>query len=183
MTKEALLIVDLQNDYFPDGKWVLSGIEAASTNAARLLAAHRDAGKDIIHVRHESQSPDAPFFHAGTLGAEIHPSVAPSGDEAVVVKHAANSFRDTGLENLLKEKGIDQLTICGAMSQMCVDATTRAAADLGFACTVVHDACAARDTAFNGVDVPAAQVHAAFMSSLGFGYARVVGTDDFLSST
>lgn len=182
MTKEALLIVDLQNDYFPGGKWVLDRIEAASANAARLLAAYRDAGNPVIHIRHETQSPEAPFFHAGSDGAEIHSSVTPANDEPVIVKHAANSFRGTDLESRLRNEGIEKLTICGAMSQMCIDATTRAAADLEFTCTVVHDACAAKATAFDGVEVPAEQVHAAYMASLGFGYARVIATDEALGA-
>lgn len=182
MSKKALVIVDLQNDYFPNGKWVLDGIEAASANAARLIAASREAGVPVVHVHHESGA-DAPFFNPGTEGAEINGSVKPADGEETVLKHAPNGFKDTKLEAILRRGDIEQLTICGAMSQMCIDATTRAAADLGFACTVIHDACAARATAFDGVDVPAQQVHAAFMASLGFGYAKVVSTDEYLADS
>ena len=67
------------------------------------------------------------------------------------------------------------------MSHMCVDAGTRAASDLGYRCVVVHDACATRDQEFEGAVVPAAQVHAAFMTALKFGYAASVSTEEYLS--
>ena len=106
MSKKALVIVDLQNDYFPNGKWVLDGIEAASANAARLIAASRQAGIPVVHVRHESGA-DAPFFNPGTSGAKIHGSVKPADDEEVVLKHAANSFKDTDLEHILRRGDIE----------------------------------------------------------------------------
>ena len=67
------------------------------------------------------------------------------------------------------------------MSHMCIDATTRAAADLGFSCTVIHDACATRDLVFGETVIPAAQVHGAFMAALAPIYARVVSLEEFLS--
>jgi nicotinamidase-related amidase len=182
MTKKALIIVDLQNDYFPGGKWVLEGIEKAASNAARLIMAAREAGIPVIHVRHESTSTDAPFFVAGTPGANTHDLVRPAAPEPIVLKHSANSFKDTDLAELLNRHGVEEVTICGAMSQMCIDATTRAAADIGYACTVVHDACAARGVVFDGVEVTAQQVHTAFMGSLGFGYAKIIGTDEYLTT-
>ncbi|HYF85752.1 MAG TPA: hypothetical protein VD964_04990, partial [Azospirillum sp.] len=57
---------------------------------------------------------------------------------------------------------------------------TRAAVDFGYKATVVHDACASRDLAFGGITVPAAHVHAAFMAALGFAYATLPSTDEFL---
>lgn len=101
--------------------------------------------------------------------------------ETVVLKHFPNAFRETGLKELLDNQGIENLVIIGSMSHMCIDATTRAAKDFGYNVRVVHDACASRDLEFNGSMVPAAQVHAAFMSALGFAYAEVISTATFLS--
>ncbi|PTL76440.1 cysteine hydrolase family protein [Vitiosangium sp. GDMCC 1.1324] len=182
MSKRALIIIDLQNDYFPDGKWPLSGINAAADNAARLIAAARTSGELVVHVRHEAQSADAPFFAPGSDGAAIHKKVAPVAAESVVVKHHINSFRETALEELLDRHGVDELVICGAMSHMCIDGGVRAANDLGYGCTLIHDACATRDLEFGGVRVPAAQVHAAFMAALSFAYAKTLSTDEFLAS-
>ncbi|AZC33719.1 cysteine hydrolase family protein [Pseudomonas chlororaphis] len=183
MAKQALIVVDIQNDYFPNGKWPLVGVEAAADNAARLIQAFRDSGQQVVHIRHEFTSDSAPFFTPGSSGAQLHAKVTNRADEPVVLKHFVNSFRETELEAILDQHGIEQLVVVGSMSHMCIDGVTRAAADLGYDVTVIHDACATRDLEFNGVVVPAAQVHAAFMSSLGFAYASVVPTDEFLAGS
>ena len=180
MTKKALRIIDLQKDYFPGGKWTLEGIDAASSNAVRLVAAERDAGNLVVHVRHEFPTSDAPFFTPGSEGAEIHKDVQPISGETVILKNQVNSFRDTNLKDILDRNDIEEVVICGAMSHMCVDAATRAANDFGYRCTVIHDACASRDLEFNGVRVPAQQAHAAYMASLGFAYANTISTDEYL---
>jgi len=182
MSTQALIVVDLQNDYFPAGKWPLVGIEAAADNAARIINAAREAGQLVVHIRHEFTTDDAPFFAPGSEGAKLHPKVLNRPEEPVVLKHFINSFRDTRLKTLLDEHRIDELLIIGAMSHMCIDGITRAAVDLGYKATVVHDACASRDLEFNGLTVPAAHVHAAFMAALGFGYAQVVSTEEYLAS-
>lgn len=182
MAKQALIVVDIQNDYFPNGKWPLVSAEAAADNAARLIQAFRDSGQQVVHIRHEFTSDSAPFFTPGSSGAQLHAKVVNRADEPVVLKHFVNSFRETELKAILDEHGIDQLVVVGSMSHMCIDGVTRAAADLGYDVTVIHDACATRDLEFNGIVVPAAQVHAAFMSALGFAYASVVSTESFLGS-
>lgn len=174
----GLVIVDIQNDYFPGGRMTLEQIERAAENAAQLLAHFRATGQPTFHIQHTWEDASAPFFVAGTPGAAIHESVGPQPGEPVIVKHFPNSFRESRLLEALKGAGVDRLAICGAMSHMCIDATTRSAADLGFDCVVAHDACATTNVEFGGQRVPAAEVHAAFMSALGFAYAKVVPTTD-----
>lgn len=168
MADTALLVIDVQNDYFPDGKYPLAGMAAAAAKVAELIAAARWNRIPVVHVRHESQRDDAGFFVEGTPGAEINEAVAPLSDEPVVVKKNVNAFLDTGLDALLKEQGVGSLVIVGAMSHMCVDAATRAALDLGYGVTLAHDATATRDLAFGDVEVPAASVQAALMAALEF---------------
>jgi nicotinamidase-related amidase len=180
--RNAVIVVDLQNDYFPGGRWTLSNIESASANAAKVIAAARESGDLLVHIRHEFESDAAPFFTPGSDGAKTHESVKALNNEDVMVKHQVNSFRDTKLKNLLDDNKIENVIVCGAMSNMCVDAVTRAAHDYGFKVSVVHDACASRELEFNGVQVPAEQVHAAFMSSLGFAYATMITTQEFVTS-
>ncbi|HCR1545524.1 Isochorismatase [Pseudomonas putida] len=178
--KRALIVVDIQNDYFPGGLWTLSGVEAAAAKAAQVMAAFRESGDLVVHIRHEFTSMDAPFFRPGSEGAQIHPSVINLAGEPVVLKHYINSFRETELKDILDRHGIDEVVIVGNMSHMCVDGCTRAAVDFGYRTTVLHDACSTLDLEFNGVKVPAAHVHAAFMAALGFGYAPVISTDEYL---
>jgi len=181
MSKQALVLIDIQNDYFPGGRWTLSGMQAAADNAGRLLAAFRSRGDLVVHVRHEDTSDDAAFFAAGSEGAAIHAKVAPKAGETVIVKHHVNAFRDTPLKDILDRNGITAAVFCGAMSHMCVDAAVRAAGDFGYECTVVHDACATRDLEFGGRVVAAADAHAAYMSALGFAYAKLCSTPDYLA--
>jgi len=177
----ALLLVDIQNDYFPGGKMELVGINEAAAQAQVLLAEFRRRGWPTYHIQHVAIRPGAPFFLAGTPGVEIHASIAPLPGETVIEKHFPNSFRDTGLKEKLAAAGVTELVIGGAMSQMCIDATTRAAVDLGFSCTVIHDACASRDLTFGDTVIPAAQVHGAFMAALSSLYARVLSLEEFLN--
>jgi nicotinamidase-related amidase len=172
--KTGLLLVDIQNDYFPGGAMELVSMGAAAAAAATVLSGFRDEKNPVYHVQHVSTRPGATFFLPGTEGMETHSSVAPAQGEAVVQKNFPNSFRDTTLLDTLAGDGIEHLVICGAMSHMCIDATTRAAFDLGFSCTVVADACATRDLQFEGKAIPAADVHAAFMAALAVPYAKVV---------
>src|SRR5699024_10562829 len=106
----------------------------------------------------------------------------PVADEPVIVKNHINSFRETNLKEKLDEQGIEELVVVGAMSHMCIDGIVRAAVDMGYPTTVLHDACATLDLEFNGVKVPATQVHAAMMAGLEFGYATIKSTDEHLAS-
>jgi nicotinamidase-related amidase len=181
MKKRAIVVVDLQNEYLPEGKLPLVGIDEATGNAARVIDAARSRGEPVVHIRHENPRRDAPFFVPGTPGVEIIARVIPRPGEPVVVKHYPNSFRETGLEKLLDAESIDEIVVIGAMSHMCVDATARAAADLGYGVTVVDDACATMDLKHGDRSVPAAQVHAAHMAALAFAYASVVLTSALLA--
>jgi nicotinamidase-related amidase len=172
-------MIDLQNDYFAGGMMQLAGIEDAAENARILLTEFRKTKSTIIHVQHISIPPNA-FFLPGTDGARINDRVAPQAGEEVVVKNYPNSFRDTNLLEFLKNLRIDDLVICGAMSHMCIDATTRAAFDLGFNCVVAEDACATMDLFFKNKIIKASEVHASFMAALSFPYARVISTRDIL---
>jgi nicotinamidase-related amidase len=181
MSQRATIVVDLQNEYLPTGKLPLTGLDTALANAARIIAAARTKGERVIHVRHESTKPGAAAFAPGTDAVRIVPAVAPGEGEPVVLKHYPNSFRDTDLKQLLEDEGIQELVVIGAMSHMCVEATTRAAADLGYPVTVVHDACATMALEFGATKVPADQVHATAMAALAFGYAAITTTEAHLA--
>ena len=173
MTDTALLIIDIQNDYFPGGAMELEGAGAAGAKAASALKQFRSQGLPIIHVRHLSTRPGSTFFLPGTKGAEIHAAVTPEKGETVVEKNFPNSFRATGLKEILEKQQVKNLVVAGMMTHMCVDATTRAAADLGFRCSLAHDACATRALSFGTTKVPAEHVHCSFLSALNGAYAAV----------
>jgi nicotinamidase-related amidase len=180
--KTGLVIVDIQNDYFTGGNMELVGMESAAAKASELLARFRSDGLPVYHVQHLSVRPGATFFLPNTAGAEIHEAVKPKPDEPLVQKHFPNAFRETTLLEAVRKEDVEHLVICGAMSHMCIDATTRAAFDLGFKCTVIEDACATRDLAFHKERVLAKDVHAAFMAALSVPYASIVTAKDYKAS-
>jgi nicotinamidase-related amidase len=178
MPDTALLVIDIQNDYFPGGAMELEAADAAGAKAGAALEKFRKNGDPVIHVRHLSVRPGSTFFIPGTRGAEIHNLVAPQGNETVLDKNFPNSFRNTELKAILEKKGIKNLVVAGMMTHMCVDASVRHAADLGYRITLLGDACATRAQSYAGEKVPARQVHAAFLAALNGFYAKVVDTHE-----
>jgi nicotinamidase-related amidase len=164
--KTALLLIDFQNDYFPGGKMELVEPLAAARNAYELLQCFREHDKYHVHIQHVATKPGATFFLPGDRGADIHDSVAHFEGEPLVIKHHPNSFRETRLDEMLRSKGIERVIITGMMTHMCVDATARAAVDLGYKIMVVEDACATRDLKYGDTVIAAEHVHKAFLAAL-----------------
>ena len=179
----GLILVDIQNDYFPGGLMELVGISEAGHKAAELLDTFRANNWPTFHIQHLSVHPGASFFLPDTDGAMIHESIKPLADELVIQKHYPNSFRETILHQELQKRDIKKAVICGAMSHKCIDATTRAAFDFGFECTVIQDACATRNLEFGGNIIAAEQVHGAFMAALGSAYAQLMTVNEFKSNS
>ena len=177
----GLVLVDIQNDYFPGGLMELEGSVEAARQAQRLLKRFRDLRWPVIHVQHLSMKPGATFFLPDTSGAEIHESVKPLRGEPVIVKYYPNSFRETLLLHRLLEADVRRLVLVGMMTHMCVDATVRAAFDHRFECVVAGDACATRSLVYEGESIAATAVHRSFLAALHGTYAQVRGTDAILA--
>ena len=181
--KTGLVLVDIQNDYFPGGRMELVGVSEAGQKAAELLAVFRDSNQPTFHIQHISARKGATFFLPDTRGAAIHDCIKPQSGEPIIQKFYPNSFRETALLDELKKSQVERVVICGAMSHMCIDATVRAAFDFGFKCVVIEDACATRDLEFGGRAIPARQVHGSFMAALGVAYAEVLSLEEFKSNS
>jgi nicotinamidase-related amidase len=181
--KTALLIIDIQKDYFPGGKHPLVNPLEAAKKAYMLLQCfreHRLRGGYHVHIQHISRKPDAAFFISGDRGTDIHDSVAHFEGEPIVYKHEPNSFLNTDLLALLKDWEIERVVICGMMTHMCVDATARAASDLGFQVIIAEDACATRDLKYGDTTIPAEHVHKAFLAALK-SYGKVMKSEEILA--
>jgi nicotinamidase-related amidase len=179
--KIALVLVDIQNDYFPNGKNPLHRPQEAAEQAGRVLAFFRNEGLTVFHVQHISK-PGSKFFLPDTEGAKIHESVLPASGEEIVVKHAPSAFLRTGFADKLLSQGITHLVVCGMMSHMCIDTTVRAAQDYGFSVILLEDACTTKDLTWNGTVIPAQTVHGAIMASLKGTFAEVMTTAEYLKS-
>jgi nicotinamidase-related amidase len=164
--KTALLIVDVQEFYFPGGRMQLENPEIAGMNAGLLLDHFRKSEMPVYHVRHNYEP-----------GGNIHPYVKPIGDEPVFSKDQVNAFRGTGLLEMMQRDSINKLVICGMQTHMCVEAAVRAAHDYGFTCLLVSDACATRALQYEEHIIPAKNVHYSTLNTLKGTYARIVTTD------
>src|SRR5512141_40874 len=177
----ALIIIDIQNEYFAGGKRELEGPLQAAACARTLIDHFRNRRLPIVFIQHINPDAQATAFVAGSPGAQMHTTVQPLPGEPVFQKHYPNSFRETPLLDHLHSLGVKRLVIAGMMTHMCVEATTRAAFDFGFECLVAADACATKALSFGGVSVPADYVHRAFLAGLNGTYAEVLGTEDIVA--
>src|SRR5512147_2200874 len=178
--KTALLIIDVQKDYFPGGKYPLVNPLDAAKKAYMLLQCFREHGGHHVHIQHISLKPDAAFFIRVDEGSDIHEAVAHFEGEPIIYKHYPNSFRETNLLEMLKGWGIERIVITGMMTHMCVDATARAAADLGFKVIIAEDACATRDLQYGDTLIPSDQVHKAFLAALQ-SYGKVMKSEEIIA--
>ena len=170
--KKALIIIDMQNDYFAGGKMALAGIEKAMDNTLKLIEYAKAKVYDIFFIQHISMREGASFFLPNSEGAKLHKRFD-LNIGMVIDKHYPNSFRETSLQKKLQDKGIKDLIICGAMSHMCIDTTVRAAFDLGYDIELISDACATKDLTFEDKIFKAKDIHNVFMASLDGTFCKV----------
>jgi len=178
--KTALLVIDIQKDYFEGGKYPLVNPLEAAKKAYELLQCFREHNGYHIHIQHISLKPDAAFFVKGDSGSDIHDAVAHFEGEPIVYKHHPNSFRETNLLEMLKAWGIERVVITGMMTHMCVDATARAAADFGFQVIIAEDACATRDLQYGDTTIPSELVHKSFLAALK-SYGKVMKSEEIIA--
>ncbi len=173
MSNRALIVVDIQNDYFPGGANELVGSTEAAAVAVDVKRHFKESGLPVVMIQHVAIRPGATFFLPGTAGVEIHESIAVEEGDHLVVKNYPNSFRETNLLELLKSMNVSELTVVGMMTHMCIDTTVRVASDLGFKVELIGNACATKDLEHNGRKVVAADVHAAYLAALDGSFATV----------
>lgn len=164
----TLLVIDIQNFYFPGGRSELAEPEKAAEKALIAIQAARKTGNPVIYIQHKSDS-----------GMEINGRVEPLPGEKIFVKEEVNSFLGTGLKDYIDGLAIDTLVICGMQTQMCVEAAVRAAHDFGYHVYLLHDACATRNLKFGDREVSAADVHASTLAALR-SYAQVLSVGEWI---
>lgn len=182
MKTRALMLIDVQRGFLDTSPSALQNLRSATENAARLLDHARASGDLPIHVHNAPVGGHPPYLSAAREAVGMSARLQPVEREPVILKRSANPFTNTDLHGLLADRGVSEVAICGALSHLCVDTAARAARDLGYGVTVIHDACATHDLNFRGATVPADQVHAAFMAALEAAVAQTVSTRDFIES-
>lgn len=180
--KEALIIIDVQNDYFPNGNCRLYESELALNTIKGLLNYFRTKGLPVFYIQHMS-GVHADFFVPNTNGVQINKDIEPRKTETIIVKHYPNSFYETTLQESLKALSISKLVVCGMMTHMCVDTTVRAARDYDYQVTLISDACATKDLKWNGQSLSAQIVNDVYMASLNGRFATVISSKDYYANT
>jgi nicotinamidase-related amidase len=175
--KTALLVIDIQKDHFPGGKHPLVNPLDAAQKAYMLLQCFREHGSYHVHIQHISKGSNATYFISGDRGTDIHDSAAHFEGEPIVYKHQPNAFLNTDLLEILKSNSVERVVITGMMTHLDIDATARAAADLGFQVIIAEDACATRDLKYGDKTIPAEQVQKAFLAALK-SYGRVMKSEE-----
>jgi len=142
--KKALIVIDLQNDYFPNGLFPLWNTETVLTNIEQAIQTAKEKDIPVIHVQHVADKSRgmSPFFNEDTEGVQIHSRIMASAPNSpLVVKHAADSFHETNLEKVLNELGAEELLVCGMMTQNCVTHTAISKAAEKYKVKVLADCC------------------------------------------
>ncbi len=178
--KTALLIIDVQYEYFPGGNVELHESVNTSLRIQELLAVCRKKSLPIIHIQHIATKPEASAFAPNTHGVKIHENVTPIEGEKIILKHYPNSFRETELQEYLKQVGISTLIVVGMMTHNCVESTVRAAYDLGYECIVAGDCCTTKSLTLNEKEIPVEYVQNAFLAALHGRFSKVMPQDEVL---
>ncbi|HKI97623.1 MAG TPA: cysteine hydrolase family protein [bacterium] len=176
MSKRALIVIDVQNDYFPGGVWALPAAVATLPKIQRLIERARERQEPVVFIQHVTP-PGAPVFAKGSHGGELHAELDVRPDDPLFTKAHPSSFQDTGLQDYLQRNDILALDVCGFMTQMCCDTTTREAYARGYKVRFFQDACAAKDLVVGSDTIPHDVVHKASLGALAR-FAQIVSTDE-----
>ncbi len=176
----ALIIIDVQNDYFTGGRKELKGSLEALGNIQKVIKNCREKDYKIIFIKHIAIKPTATFFINGTSGVEIHKGIEPEENDEIIIKNYPNSFRETVLKEVLSRNQITDLVFTGMMTQMCVDTTVRAAFDLGYSSILISDCCATLDLTYENEMIKAKEVQNAYLAALNGTFCKIKTTEDFI---
>lgn len=180
-TNAVLLPIDMQKA-FDNSSWPRRWNKAVDANGLLLIEAWREAGRPIIHVRHDSVEPNSTLGPTRP-GNAFRDGFGPKGDEPLVTKSVNSAFIGTDLDLRLRRLGVDTIVAFGISTDMCVSTTVRMGANLGYRMILVEDACDCFDLPDGrGGTIPAESVHAAHVATLGFEFARIVGTQELVQA-
>ncbi|MDA8340166.1 MAG: cysteine hydrolase family protein [Nitrospiraceae bacterium] len=177
--KKALLIIDVQNEYFT-GKLPVSYPSGSLENILKAMDAASEKGIPVIVIQHTAKAADSPVFRRGTSEWELHPEIAKRPRDILIGKNLPGSFTDTILESWLREKNVDTIVISGYMTQMCCDTTARQAFHLGFNVEFFSDATGTLSFTNNAGSVTAEELHRAILVTQAMRFSKVIKTSEWI---
>ena len=177
--KRALLVIDVQNEYFTGALPITHPVGHLETILRVMDAA---AGRvPIVVIQHHFPQPEMPFFQKGAPGWQLHPEVSQRPSDLRIEKTLPGSFTGTVLEAWLRERGIDTVTIAGYMSHMCCDTTARQAVHLGFKSEFLSDATGTLPLSNSAGQVTAEELHRSILCAQQMLLSEVSTADEWIS--
>jgi nicotinamidase-related amidase len=178
--KTALLVIDVQNEYF-DGKWPVPDGTTALEQIERAIDASQQVNATVVYVQHAVLKPERGVFIPGSHGFELHSRLHPRANDSRIVKNYPGSFTKTNLEDMLQQRGIDTLVISGYMTHMCCDTTAREGFQRDFRVLFLNDATATRDGQHATLGTIAHRdLHRATLITQASMFSQVLPTSEFV---
>lgn len=178
--KRALLVIDVQNEYFT-GTLPVSYPVGSFDKILKVIDQSNKQGIPVILIQHTSPQADAKSFVKGSIGWEIHPEVLSRKHDIIIQKNLPGSFTGTALEQWLRDRDIDTLTICGYMTQMCCDTTSRQAVHLGCKVEFLSDATGTLDISNYAGEIKAEELHKAILITQAMRFSQVMTTEEWVN--
>lgn len=178
--KRALLVIDVQNEYFT-GKLPVSYPQDSLKRITQAMDAAQQAGIPIVAIQHSAPQPDSATFRRTSHEWELHPEIAGRTHAVRIEKALPGSFTGTQLEAWLREHDITTVVISGYMTQMCCDTTARQAMHLGFAVEFLSDATGTLAFTNSAGQVSAEELHRAILVTQQLRFSNVLSTEEWIS--
>lgn len=177
--KRALLVIDVQNEYFSGA----IPITYPRESMANILRAIEAAGKNnimVIAIQHTAPQATSKTFIKGSIGWELHDDIKKASYDHLIEKKLPGSFTGTDLEAVLRDNKIETVVISGYMTQMCCDTTARQAVHLGFNVEFLSDATGTLNIENYAGSVTAQELHKSILVTQAMRFSKVVSTDDWI---
>lgn len=181
MAKRALLVIDVQNEYF-SGKLPVTYPSSSLGNIVRAMDAARAAGIPIAVIQHTAPQADSSVFRRGSREWELLSEIADRDRDVLIQKTLPGSFTGTNLESWLRKQGATTVVIAGYMTQMCCDTTARQAVHHGFEVEFLSDATGTLAFENEAGKVTAEELHCATLVTQQMRFSRVLRTEEWLKS-
>ena len=178
--KRALLVIDVQNEYFPGGQLPITSPHPHFANILRAMDSASASGTPVVVIQHTFARPDAPYFRRDTPGWALHPEVAARPRDLWIEKNLPGSFTGTDLEAWLRSRDIDKVAVAGYMTHMCCDTTARQAAHLGLSVEFLGDATGTLAVENSAGSASAEEMHRSILCAQQMMISEVLNTDPWL---
>lgn len=175
----ALLVIDVQNEYFT-GKLPVSYPVGTLSNVLAAMDAARSHDVPVVAIQHAAPQPDSAVFRKGSKEWELHPEIAAREHDVLIHKSLPGSFTGTQLETWLREHGVETVVVSGYMTQMCCDTTARQALHLGFNVEFLSDATGTLDIQNEAGKVSGEELHRAILVTQQMRFSEVLPTGDWI---